>query len=61
MLRTSPTSILFHKPDLSCLNVTVGDNEQTRGDSNYLGGILSVSRVDKCLLLGLCFSIRGVD
>lgn len=49
------------RPDLSHSHVTVGDDEQTRGESNYLCGILSASCVDKCLLLGLCFSMRGVD
>ncbi len=61
MLKTSRTSILLLKPDLRCVNITAGDNEKARGEGEDLHGVLSASCLHKCLLLGLYFSIRGVD
>lgn len=51
-------------PDQIHPNATWGDDKRTREGKKlriFRGGIPSVSRVDECLLLGLCFFIRGVD
>lgn len=61
MLKTPRTVAVFLKFGLERLNVTVGDDEETRGECNYLCGALSANCAAKCLLLGLCFSMRGVD